>query len=421
MRRSSRGNPYHDERGRFTHAPVGKSPEIIKNNYDERTVERFSKALTEMEPDEEFGRMVGVLHEAMRSNPEYDKACTERERLAEEYNELAVDLAEKSKEYNLMVNSGKPFDAGNIVEESDRARERFEAYKRHHLETRERFEGNLVEIKKHASGGDPFYRHKYHISNTPTIRATTLPYEPGRKAGFKDTVTDYDGVEFNRAINEVSALRDEPREKTVERFNELMVGRERNYENVSGAIKTLYTEKPISDREHNFITLDIETNSLSPAEGNIIEFGAVEISPFGEEVGRYEQLYDVSEAQLEVNGVGAEHVHHISHDMIKGKKQFREDTQNVLEYMKRGTVVVHNKDFELNWFRQQIPGFTEAEQRGEIRVVDTMHICRKFCPTERNTLQSFVEYNGGTYENAHRSVDDALMTIRALFAWLEAN
>ena len=50
-----------------------------------------------------------------------------------------------------------------------------------------------------------------------------------------------------------------------------------------------------------------------------------------------------------------------------------------------------------------------------------MHICQKFCGTERNRLKDFVEFNGGVYENAHRSSADAKMTLNALLTWIGGN
>lgn len=124
--------------------------------------------------------------------------------------------------------------------------------------------------------------------------------------------------------------------------------------------------------------------------------------------------------QMKANGVGLTEIHNISKDMVRGHKTFKSDTDNILSKMKGKTILVHNKGFELNWFRQQIPGFAEAEVNGDIKVVDTMHICQKFCDTKRNRLQDFVEYTGGKYENAHRSSADAKMTINALNRWINS-
>ena len=140
MRRSSRGNPWHDARGRFCSGPQSRadwtygddgnlyvvvdeeekmfSPEEVevnggeeitvanyigmqryeRENYDSRTIERLNEELCSMEPCDEFGEKVQMLHEIMEKDEDYHEACERRRQLAEEYNELAGSLAEKSKE-----------------------------------------------------------------------------------------------------------------------------------------------------------------------------------------------------------------------------------------------------------------------------------------------------------------------------------
>ena len=211
-------------------------------------------------------------------------------------------------------------------------------------------------------------------------------------------------------LAECAAIRGEDKAETQARYNELMAGRTKTPESCGEVFETMYKEK-----QGQFLSLDIETNSLSPAQGNIIEFGCVDSG--GKE---FDRLYTPTPEQMKTNGVGLTEVHNISKKMVRGHKTFEADAPNILERMRGKTILVHNKGFELNWFRQQIPGFAEAEANGEIKVVDTMHICQKFCPTQRNRLKDFVEHTGGEYKNAHRSSTDAKMTIDALMRWVNS-
>lgn len=415
QRISSKGNPWHDERGRFCHGPraVSKSEQ---SDYSERTEQRKRQhALNEqfnslMVKDTITQEEVNAYIEEKKKDPQYRKALDECYKRGEAYNEVAVPFEKRMTEYDEAIDRGEKPNGEGIREESAKARRLYEEYKKADIEA-SKHEKDLKALNEKlavSEGQNPMF-----YSNgipRPYTAMVTMPYSgPHEQKGFTDELTDESSKEYQMTLNEASALRGESREETEKRFREILNGSDK--EAYERAFRQLYTEK-----RGELLSLDLETNSLSPAQGNIIEFGCVD------DKGReFDRLYSPTKEQMKTNGVGLTAIHNISKKMVKGHKTFEDDSANILERMKGKTIVVHNKGFELNWFRQQIPGFTEAEVNGDIRVVDTMHICQKFCGTERNRLKDFVEFNGGVYENAHRSSADAKMTLNALLTWIGGN
>lgn len=190
------------------------------------------------------------------------------------------------------------------------------------------------------------------------------------------------------------------------------------------AFRKVWAEAPMrSDKPMVMLDLEVAAPMIrnrvdSGPYSSIIEVGYIKRWPDGRtEEDSY--LCGVPANLHETEGTGAEHIHNISPDMVKGLTPFTEDTdrqRKLLQVMKGSVLVAHNANYETQQFSHNLPGFNSAMDRGHIEVLDTMQVVKNFMPeTPNNTNKSFVEANGDSYEGAHRALDDAKMTMRALF------
>ena len=213
------------------------------------------------------------------------------------------------------------------------------------------------------------------------------------------------------SFKEAAILREEPIEKTKERFYQLWDG-EKTPESARKAMKTLYQETSTSNRTKPFIHIDLETTSTDPTKGHIIEVGMSIHSPQGGETEAFQKLYGVPKRAVHGNGTGAVEIHNITPGMVAKKRGFShpEEQKALLEKLKTGTLVAHNAAYERKWLRQHLDGFAAAERRGEINIIDSMQIVSKLLPhTPNSSLKSFVENYGIKYEAAHRAYNDVKM------------
>ena len=170
------------------------------------------------------------------------------------------------------------------------------------------------------------------------------------------------------------------------------------------------------------VVIDLETAGprhrvSTGAYSSIIEVGYVVRYPDGREV-RKSYLSGLSDAQKSSDGTGAVDVHNITTDMVEGKKRFVDDVERqeeLLNDLKGSVLVAHNANFEKQQLTHSLFGFHNAVKSGDIEILDTMNVCKYFVPdAPTNTNESFVTTSGGVYENAHRALDDAEMTLGAL-------
>ena len=229
-------------------------------------------------------------------------------------------------------------------------------------------------------------------------------------------------------LNNLSAYRDQPKEEVIrEYYNILGTTNERDIDEAQkeNAMKRLYTDFNPADRKRPIVGLDLEVSGLSPTRGRIIEAGISVAAKSPVNGGEYVQidgmdrLYGLPRKAREGKGTGAEEVHNINLDMIKDKVDFSdpENQKQMLEMLKRGPVEAHNAVFEDNWLRVHLPGYAEARDKGEIRLLCTMMMSRHLFGEDDNMpnhkLKSLVERGGEKYENAHRAKADVDMMIRA--------
>lgn len=187
----------------------------------------------------------------------------------------------------------------------------------------------------------------------------------------------------------------------------------------------------------DLVSVDIETSGMGPNSGEIIEIGIRRTRPDGTLVEEYEERFGVRDERiLNILGTGAQDVHKIAPDDIRGKRSFSHpEVQAKVKALlmdDNAIDVAHNKPFEERWFDQNIPGFRkhrarlttarfQAERAGKKHpepkpIMDTMFHSRYLTPeSPNNKLATFTEANGIPYEDAHSALPDAQMTQRAVW------
>lgn len=187
----------------------------------------------------------------------------------------------------------------------------------------------------------------------------------------------------------------------------------------------------------DLVSVDIETSGMGPNSGEIIEIGIRRTRPDGSIVEEYSERFGLrNEKVLDILGTGAQDVHKIAPDDIRGKRSFTHpEVQAKVKSMlmdENAIDVAHNKPFEERWFDQYIPGFRQhrarlttsrfkAHREGKKHpepkpIMDTMFHARYLTPeTQNNRLASFTVANGVPYVDAHSALPDAQMTQEAVF------
>lgn len=196
------------------------------------------------------------------------------------------------------------------------------------------------------------------------------------------------------------------------------------HRNASEAFENLYKAalSELFTPYDRIVSVDLETSGNTVSTGSIIEVGISVRDSNGKEIEKVSELYGITDNEFKNGGTGAVDVHNILPEDIEGLEVFDtpETQKKMLKLLKSGLVIAHNKSFEVSWFRQYIPGFTEAELAGEINIIDTMDLCKRFLPdAPGNRLQDFMEYFGMEYVDMHRAHKDAFFTADAFFKLLE--
>lgn len=179
------------------------------------------------------------------------------------------------------------------------------------------------------------------------------------------------------------------------------------------------------------IAVDLETSSLTPLTGEILEIGIVEIrgnDPL--QWPRFSLRFDLSTELARGLGTGAEHIHGISSADLRGAPKITDSAvQKLLQrYLCSGRkLITHNAPFEFRWLSQYVDGFFEAnyDRSGLQTTIDTAVLCKFAFSLEGgtgivgNSLRASVEALGLSYREAHRAQADAAMAALAAHGMLK--
>ena len=124
------------------------------------------------------------------------------------------------------------------------------------------------------------------------------------------------------------------------------------------------------------IILDTETTGLDPKDGHrIVEIGCVEMENH-RKTGRTFQKYINPERDVPAE---AFRVHGLSQDFLKVHPLFGEIAEEFMDFIKDGTLVIHNAAFDLKFlnYELKILGFPTLQT---FSVVDTLQLARQKFP-----------------------------------------
>ena len=154
------------------------------------------------------------------------------------------------------------------------------------------------------------------------------------------------------------------------------------------------------------IAFDVETTGLNPLEGDrIIELALIRIKD-GSVVEKIVTAVNPGMAiPPEVCSI-----HGITDDMVKDAPPFRDIACKIADFIKGGTLLIHNADFDISFLKK------EFELCGmnfpEVKVIDTLSIARNSFRFPRNSLSRIAVYYKIDTEGLHRAEADAMTTYK---------
>lgn len=180
------------------------------------------------------------------------------------------------------------------------------------------------------------------------------------------------------------------------------------------------------------VAVDLETSSLTPLTGEILEIGIVEIRGYDPlQWPRFSLRFDLSSEVARSLGTGSKHIHGIDAEELRGSPKITDpEVQKLLRgYLCSGRrLISHNSAFEFRWLSQFVDGFFEAnyDRTGLQTAIDTAVLC-KFAFSlgggtgiKGNSLEATMEALGYSYREAHRAQADAAMAALAAHGMLRA-
>lgn len=158
---------------------------------------------------------------------------------------------------------------------------------------------------------------------------------------------------------------------------------------------------------NEFVSLDIETTTLSPAKGGrIIEVAGVKVKN-GEIVDTYSQLINpeqkIYRKTIELTG--------ITNEMLEGKPVYGQVLPEFYRFIGSSVVVAHNAGFD--WDRFLLPFFKRVGIHANNLVIDTMNLSKLYYPELKSyRLNELCEKFEIPLENHHRALADAVATAK---------
>ena len=255
----------------------------------------------------------------------------------------------------------------------------------------------------------------------PKIKKFWQTVETTRKTGVKPSSgrsakSTYKITKANRPamMSHVAAFRQEDVAVSSARFDNLVASGVDHHD----AMMSMYNTVEPADWKKDIVSIDLETSSSTERTGSIIEIGITRRNGKNEVLAEYNHRFGLRDDRiLDINGTGFQEVHKIAPEDIRGKRPFSdpEVQKEVMELLKGGVMLAHNKSYETKWLNQHLEGFHEAK----LPAIDTMHISRYQVPdSPNNKLESFSAHHGIPYVDAHSALPDAQMAVDALFNFM---
>ena len=135
------------------------------------------------------------------------------------------------------------------------------------------------------------------------------------------------------------------------------------------------------------IVLDTETTGLSTADGHrIIEIGCIELVD-RRITGRDYHRYVNPERAIDE---GAERVHGISIEDLRGQPLFADIADELLDFIADAELVIHNAEFDVGFLEHELRlmGHRKPAINEHASVLDTLGLARELHPGQRNSLDA---------------------------------
>lgn len=189
-----------------------------------------------------------------------------------------------------------------------------------------------------------------------------------------------------------------------------------------GSIASIDGETASAEKLYKNERGEMYAPAFAPELDNWIDTGIVVHDSSGKKVDELNVLHGLDPRIESLNGTGAEDVHRISPEMVRGKKPFKDDYHETKRKLDSSDVIlVHNDKFESPRLGGYIPSTRKSRPEGDKRWFDSAWLTRHFMeqPAEQRefydgSLNSLVVDTGGSYDGAHRAHRDAEMTIEAV-------
>ncbi len=124
------------------------------------------------------------------------------------------------------------------------------------------------------------------------------------------------------------------------------------------------------------VVIDTETTGLDYKNGDrIIEVGCVELKNYVP-TGKTLQFYCKSDKKI---SEGAKEIVGLSDEFFKNQKTFEENHQQMLDFLKEDTLIIHNASFDLGFINNELSLINKAALENPI--IDTVKLAREVLNT----------------------------------------
>lgn len=215
-----------------------------------------------------------------------------------------------------------------------------------------------------------------------------------------------------------SAIADVPVERSITILNKA---------NSDRKVQKTFLQALDRENKRDKIFVDLETTSIDPELGSIIEIGIIITDYKDNVIESYEERFDFSDdRELKHKiGVGNQDIHGIAPDDLENKRLFTDkEVQEKLQELicrENSILIAHNDDFEVRWLETYLDNFAECYQVNRLQKepknyrFDVRALSMAFHHEVNNSkLEGFAEKNGVPYVNAHSAYADSEMTRKAL-------
>lgn len=138
------------------------------------------------------------------------------------------------------------------------------------------------------------------------------------------------------------------------------------------------------------IVLDLETTGLDPRQGHkIVEIGAIKLVNKMPSKNKADIFHQYVNPQRDMPSE-AYNIHGISSNFLKDKPLFSDVADNLLEFIKGGTLIIHNASFDVKFLNYEL-GLLGKPSISVAHVIDTLRMAQNLYPGKRASLDALCD------------------------------